>query len=122
MIVDKTASFRSAHDKPRMSAPAILEVRDKVRLVPDQALEARLPRREAIVEVTLADGSRLSERVEAVRGTAQNPMKRDEVVAKCRDLIAPVLGAGTCEKLIAAVLALETVRDVRSLRPLLQRA
>jgi len=121
MLVDKTASFRSAHDKSRMSDPRILNVRAKVQLIPDEALEARLPRREAIVDVMLADGSRLTEHVEAVRGTAENPMPRDEVVAKSRDLMAPVLGAGACERLIAAVLALESVKDVRSLGPLLQR-
>jgi 2-methylcitrate dehydratase PrpD len=122
MLVDKTASFKSAHDKPRMADPRILKVREKVRLVPDQALEAHLPRREAIVDVTLVDGSRLTQRIDAVRGTAENPMSREEVAAKCRDLTAPILGPEGCEKLIAGVLALETNNDVRSLRPLLQRA
>ena len=49
--------------------------------------------REAIVEVTLADGTQLNEWVKDVRGTAENPMTREEVVAKARDLITPVLGA-----------------------------
>ena len=43
--------------------------------------------------MTLTDGTRLTERVDAVRGTAENPMTREEVVAKCRDLMTPVLGA-----------------------------
>jgi hypothetical protein len=47
-------------------------------------------------------------------------MTRDEVVAKSRDLIAPVVGEASCNKLIDKVLALETVKDVRELRPLLQ--
>ena len=51
-----------------------------------------LPVRVAIVEIELADGSQLTERVEAVRGTPRNPMTREEVVDKSRDLIAPVLG------------------------------
>ena len=38
--------------------------------------------RAAVVEVALRDGTRFSERVEAVRGTVRNPMDRDEVVAK----------------------------------------
>jgi len=75
----------------------------------------------AVVEVRLRDGARLRERVEAVRGTVRNPMDRDEVVAKARDLIEPVLGGATANRLIATILALEDASDVRSLRPLLQR-
>ena len=82
MLIDKTASFRSAHDTGRMQDPEVLRQRAKVQLVPDAELERRLPRREAIVEITLADGTRLNQHVEAVRGTAENPMTRDEVVAK----------------------------------------
>ncbi len=122
MLIDKTASFRAAHDKARMNDPAVRKVRDKVELVLDPDLEKRLPRREANVTVTLTDGTQLTEHVDAVRGTTDNPMPREEVVAKCRDLMAPVLGAATCDKLIAQVLALETVGDVRTLRPLLQRS
>ena len=122
MLVDKTASFAAAHDKPRMQDPRILKAREKIQLVPDAALEALLPKRIAVVEITFADGSRVSERVEAVRGTAENPMTREEVVAKCRDLLSPVLGASKSARLIDAVLGLESVKDVRTLRPLLQRS
>jgi 2-methylcitrate dehydratase PrpD len=122
MMVDKTASFAAAHDKARMQDPVILKHRAKVELVPDEELERRMPQRQAIVEVTLSDGTRLTERVEAVRGTAANPMDRAEVVSKCRDLTAPVLGMATAERLIETVLTLETLRDIRLLRPLLQGA
>ena len=47
-------------------------------------------------------------------------MTRDEVVAKARELMTPVLGAATCSNLIERVLALDNVKDVRELRPLLQ--
>jgi len=121
MLIDGTASFRAAHDKPRMQEAAVLEQRKKVRYVPDDALAKVLPIRVAIVEVTLADGTQLSERVEAVRGTPRNPMSRAEIVDKARDLIAPVLGAPRAATLIDALLALDTLADIRSLRPLLQR-
>jgi len=80
-----------------------------------------LPRREAIVEVTVTDGTKLTEHVEAVRGTPANPMPRNEVVTKCRDLIAPVLGAATTTSLIEKVLSLENTKNIRELSPLLQR-
>ena len=122
MLLDRTVSFDAAHDKPRMQDRAVLQLKAKVRLVPDEELERLYPRREAIVEIVLGDGSKLSERVSAVRGTSDNPMTRDEVAAKARDLMAPVIGAASTKRLIETVLALETVKDVRSLRPLLQRA
>ena len=122
MLIDKTASFHAAHDKARMKDADVLRQRAKVTYVPDASLAALLPARVAVVEVTLKDGTRLSERVEAVRGTVRNPMPRAEVVDKARDLIAPVTGAATAQKLIDTVLAIETVRDIRTLRPLLQKA
>lgn len=121
MLLDKTASFQSAHDKPRMQDPAILRERAKVRLVPDEELERLYPKRVTIVEVTLKDGTHLTERVEAVRGTAENPMTREEVSEKARDLMSPFLGSTNCTRLIQAVFDLENVKDVRELRPLLQR-
>ena len=122
MLLDGTASFQAAHDKSRMSDPAVLRTRAKVQLVGSDELEALEPAREAIVEITLIDGTVLTNRVTAVRGTADNPMPRDEVVAKCRDLMAPVLGVSKATKLIETVLGIEKIDDVRELRGLLQPA
>jgi len=58
-----------------------------------------MPKRVAVVELTMGDGKVLSERVETVRGTAGNPMTREEMIAKARDLIVPVLGADKFQKL-----------------------
>jgi len=121
MLLDGTASFAAAHDKPRMRDAAVLEQRTKVRYVPDDSLATLLPVRVAIVEVTLADGTQVSERVEAVRGTPRNPMARGEIVDKARDLIGPVFGPARAGALIDALLALDTLPDVRALRPFLQR-
>ena len=108
MLLDKTVSFHAAHDKPRMQDPAALRQRAKVNLVRDEELAKLLPVRVAIVEIDLSDGSRLSERVSAVRGTPRNPMSRAEVIEKARDLTAPILGRETSERLIETVYAIET--------------
>jgi 2-methylcitrate dehydratase PrpD len=121
MLLDKTVSFHAAHDKPRMKDPAVLAQRAKVDLVHDEELAKLLPVRVTTVEIELADGARLSERVEAVRGTPRNPMSRAEVIGKARDLIVPVLGGEISERLIETVYAIEAVADLRRLRPLLQR-
>ena len=105
-----------------MQDRAVLRERAKVQLVPDADLEKMIPVRVAVVDLTLMDGTQLTERVEHVRGTPENPMTREEVVAKANELMTPVLGAETCSKLIERVLALDTVKDIRELRPLLSRA
>jgi 2-methylcitrate dehydratase PrpD len=121
MLLDKTVSFRAAHDKARMQDRAVVHERAKVQLVAEEELERLLPKRVAVVEVTLTDGTQLSERNDEVRGSPENPMSREEVTAKARDLMTPVLGAKTSTKLIETVFTLERVKDVRELRPLLQR-
>ncbi len=122
MLVDKTVSFEAAHDKARMQDTAVLRERTKVELLRDEELAKVLPSRVAIVEIELADGSRDSERVTAVRGTPLNPMSQAEVIGKARSLITPVLGHEKSERLIETVYAIETVTDIRSMRPLLQPA
>jgi 2-methylcitrate dehydratase PrpD len=122
MLLDKTVSFRAAHDKARMKDPAVLAVRAKVQLVPSEELEKMEPARQAIVEITLNDGTVLSERVNDVRGTVDNPMTRDEVAQKARDLVEPVLGKANSATLIDKIFALENVKDIRELRSVLQKS
>jgi len=57
---------------------------------------------------------------QAVKGTSANPMTRAEVDEKCVDLLGPILGRKKTRNLIDAVWGLERVKDIRSLRPLLQ--
>jgi 2-methylcitrate dehydratase PrpD len=122
MLIDKTVSFRAAHDRARMQHPAIVSERAKVKLIAEDELERLLPKRVAVVEVTLSDGTVLTERNDTVRGTPENPMSTEEVIDKARDLITPVLGGATSAKLIDRLFALEGVKDIRELRPLLQRS
>ena len=72
MLIDKTATFRSIHDRPRMQDPAILRLRAKVRLEAPAGdgrggAGARLP----LLEITLADGTRVSQDAGPVLGTVR---------------------------------------------------
>ena len=120
MLMDRTVSFHAAHDKPRMQDAAVLRQRAKVKLLPDGELAKLLPVRVTVVEIELKNGTRLSERVTAVRGTPRNPMTRVEVIDKTRDLIAPVLGREISGRLIETIFKIEDTPDIRSLRPMLQ--
>jgi 2-methylcitrate dehydratase PrpD len=119
-LLDNTVTFASAHDRERLKDPATLRERAKITLIPDAQLESLMPLRVAILELTLSDGTQRHQRVDNVRGTPENPMTRDEILAKSRDLITPVLGERKCVELIGKVMGLEHVRDIRELRPLLQ--
>jgi len=119
-LLDKTVSFASAHDPAKMKDPVVLRERAKINLIPDDDLERLMPLRVAIVEVTLADGTHLHQRVDNVRGTPENPMTREEVLAKARDLITPVMGGEKCSALLQKIFDLDKISDVRALRPLLQ--
>jgi 2-methylcitrate dehydratase PrpD len=119
-LLDKTVTFVSAHDSARLKDPATLRERAKIHLLPDEELEHLMPLRVAVLEVTLADGTHSVRRVDNVRGTPENPMTRDEVIAKARDLITPVLGGPKCTNLIDKIFELEGVMNIRELRFLLQ--
>jgi 2-methylcitrate dehydratase PrpD len=121
MLVDRTITFRSAHDKSRMQDPGILDVRGKIEIIRDEELEKLYPRLVAIVQVTLNNGDRFTERVDAVRGTVGNPMSAEEVEAKARVLMVPFLGNEQTVRLVQAILHLESLNDIQRLRPLLQR-
>jgi 2-methylcitrate dehydratase PrpD len=120
MLLDGTVTFKSSHDEKRMKHPKVLELRKKIELRGDDELTRAMPSRQGIVEIALRGGRTLRHHTTAVRGTAENPMTRDEVDAKSYDLIAPVSGKLRARKLCDAVWKLEGLGNVRSLRSLLQ--
>ena len=122
MVLDGTVSFRTAHDEKRMRDAKVLALRKRIDLQGDDALTRAMPSRQGIVEVVLRDGTALRKHVEAVRGTAENPMTRAEVDAKAYDLIAPVFGKKRARRLCDAIWALDKLPSVRRLRPLLKEA
>ena len=113
MLIDGTVTFESAHDDGRVADPRIARLTAMVKLDPANP---------KTVTITLDDGSQVSEQIGFLLGTPGNPMSRDQVVAKCHPLMAPVLGEARSRALIAALLDLENRRDMRTLRPLLQRS
>jgi 2-methylcitrate dehydratase PrpD len=80
---DGLLTRRGVYNARAESSPAVLRQRAKVQLVFDACIERDTEQREAIVEVVLAGGDHLNEHVTVVRGRPENPMSRDEVVAKC---------------------------------------
>jgi len=117
-LVKGGVSFADSHDVALMHDPKILAQRAKITVVPDQALMDPAAPRGAIVEVTMTSGQKLEHFTRFPPGTKENPLTTEAVSAKARDLMKPVLGADKTEKLIERITRLETVADVRQLRPL----
>ena len=112
MIVDGTVTFESAHDASRLDDPAVKAVRARIQLLPDP----ELPRRHPVVILKTRDGDTREHATRAVRGTPDNPMSREEVEHKARELMAPILGGERCESLITGVWNLEKIGNVSELR------
>jgi 2-methylcitrate dehydratase PrpD len=72
----------------------------------------------ARMSVRLADGRVLEERVSAARGTADNPLTRDELEAKFRRLAEVVLPAERVTALVAALRGLVDLPDMAELAAL----
>ena len=118
-LIDGTVSFEMSHNRERMSDPRVRAVRDRVRLVGDKALMLRDAPRSGFVEVTLRDGRTVNHFTRHAPGTKENPLNTEQVNAKVRGLMTPVLGAERTEALIRRVNTLEDVSNIRDLRPLL---
>jgi len=121
MLLDGMVTFETAHDEKRMKDRRILELRRRVQLYGDDELTRAMPSRQGIVALSLKDGRMFRSHVKAVRGTAQNPMTREEVEEKCIHLAAPVIGKKRTRTLCDTIWELEQLPDMRSLRPLLQK-
>jgi 2-methylcitrate dehydratase PrpD len=119
MLIDGDIDFASSHDAKRVRDPAVLRLRERIELVGSAAL-GKTKTTQAIVEITTRTGQRLRHHTKAVRGSATNPMTRDDVAAKTRGLLTPTLGKRRAAALIDRVWNIERVKDARQLRLLLR--
>ncbi|GFG53160.1 hypothetical protein CQY20_26305 [Mycolicibacterium agri] len=94
-----------------LARPDIIELRDRVKVVADPALG----KQDADVEIALASGQSLTTEVRGNRGTPAAPLNDDELDAKFRDLVGPVLGAERTERLLSTCWRLDELTDVSHL-------
>jgi 2-methylcitrate dehydratase PrpD len=118
-LVEGTVSFEDSHSYEKMKDPKVQGLKARVELIPDKSLMDPAAPRSGKVEVTLKDGRTVSHFTRHAPGTKENPMTTEEVSAKARSLMAPVLGETKTEEVIRRVNALEAVQDVQELRQFL---
>ena len=76
-LLDGWVTFAGSHDRARMQDPAILALREKITLVPDEALTVARPERQAIVTAEMTNGETRRHHAKVVRGTPDDPMPPD---------------------------------------------
>jgi 2-methylcitrate dehydratase PrpD len=122
MLVKRAATFKDIHNWEMMKDPEIVRLRALTKLMPGPGGPG-LPGsgRGPVLQITLRDGTHIEQNSPGpLLGTATNPMSHKQIVAKCQDLMEPVLGTTKASNLINRVFELEKVTDIRELRPLLQ--
>ena len=72
-------------------------------------------RRKSPVTITMKDGRKFTKTVDAVRGSAENPLTRDELVDKYRGCASRVLKGERLERSIAALENLEKIPTAKDL-------
>lgn len=86
--------FAESHDVGLMKDPAVLKLRQKIDIVPDQSLVEARPERQAIVTVRFCNGDTRSHHAKVVRGTPDDPMTVNEVAEKAGDILNPIMADG----------------------------
>jgi 2-methylcitrate dehydratase PrpD len=111
-LTDARVDLRS-FAQAAISDPAVVALAAKVRAVDDPAIDptAIEPAR---VTVTLNDGRIVEVKSDTVKGSPQEPMSEDELLAKFRDCLDFGAGAGRADadKLADAIMHIEDATDV----------
>jgi 2-methylcitrate dehydratase PrpD len=107
-LVDRKLSFESVHDAKRLEDPRVREIRAKIQLIASEPL-MKAGGRQAIIHVITEDGQTLHKHVQHVRGTWGDPMPRSEIHEKAKDLLEPVIGAESTDRLLASLWNLENL-------------
>jgi 2-methylcitrate dehydratase PrpD len=110
-LTDGRVDLRS-YQQAAISDPAVVALAAKIRAMDDPAIEptAIEPAR---VKVTLNDGHVIEVRSDTVKGSPQEPMSEDELLAKFRGCLEFGLGAkrADADRLADAIMHLDTMAD-----------
>jgi 2-methylcitrate dehydratase PrpD len=111
----KGNSFRD-YTGTNLNDPEIKAMAKKVRLEVDDEVQAAFPKKRAVrVTVKLKNGTAYQQRLEGARGTPVNPMARQEIEDKFRDMAALVLPQGRIEEILRIVKTLDETQTITAL-------
>ena len=104
-----------------LERPAVRRLIDAADAYLDEECERIYPaRRSGAVEIVMQDGRRLAARVLDPKGEGDNPMSDADLERKLAVNCEPLIGAGACSELVAAVWSFDRAPTIEPLRRLLQ--
>jgi len=103
----------SSFEEEKLRDPRLWALLPKIKVVADPEIDGLFPAvKRAIVRITTNDGAVYEEQVDHAKGSPENPMSDDEIVAKFHANAAAVLTPEKQERVIEATWALEDWTDV----------
>ncbi len=100
-----------AFSDERLADPEIRALMRRVTLQEDPALTAKFPsQRAARAVITMNDGTRHEHFAPCRKGDPEAPLSDSEINAKFNELVAPVLGEAACNRLLAQLWQLDSLR------------
>jgi len=110
------AVLPSSFEEQRLKDPRIRDLLGKIKVVADPEIDAMFPgTKRAIVQITTHEGKSFSAQVDDAKGSPENPMSDDEVIAKFKANASGVMPSKQQEKVIEATWALgkekQSIRD-----------
>jgi 2-methylcitrate dehydratase PrpD len=119
MLLDGNVTYATAHDYKRMKDPKVLRLRENcIETIGDPSLTDPLRRWRCVMEITLKDGRKFQHQTMAAKGVSENPLTREEEEERALDLMGPVLGKQRSRTLMSALFKIESIKNLRALRPL----
>lgn len=121
ILLDGKLSFEMADSMERKTGDArVIELMKRVTVIHDPAQEAKPRKESARVHISLKDGTSITEFVEHVRGYPPNPMSREDVEEKARELMTPVLGESQTAQLIDQVWHIDDMTNAGTLADMMR--
>lgn len=106
----------------RLDADDVWALLDRVDVELDENIENSAERFATELAITLSDGTRLAKRVAMPHGGPADPVTNDELVAKYRTLVGPLVSASRLSAIEETVLRLDELADLGELAELLAPA
>lgn len=110
---------RHTHSDERVAKPDIRAALKKVSVVVHPEWPRTYRGRKHPVTIKLKDGRSLNHVVEKVKGSPENPLSREELLAKYTDCAQTVLSAGDVKKTAELILKLDELDDISGLMDIL---
>ncbi|MEE8443324.1 MAG: MmgE/PrpD family protein [Dehalococcoidia bacterium] len=119
-LLDGDLSFEAGHDFERVKESRVVDICNRIEMRADPSLITPESPRQGVIEFTTKDGRTFRDHVVVVRGAMENPLTTEELEKKERPLLASTLGQEKTDKIVSAILNLESLKSVRELRAYLQ--